>query len=669
DPDGDGDPSEDDPTLFAVANGTISGNVYVDADDDGVLDPGELAIPDVEIVLTGTDIYGDPVMLTTTTDANGYYEFTGLFPGDYVITQTHPDDFLDGQDTPGNLGGTSTSNDVIHVPLSASSGFMGESYNFGELGINPLSAGKEDFLASAGAAGGGPVPPISASESYVAPLSIIESGDRVEITAAVDNQAVEILAGLDVHRVIIDGVAYDYDAASVNTIRIDASGATEVTVRGTTLDDRADMMVGNVKLTSDLYGITVNNADQVRVYGGGGNDQAFLVDSTGDDIFVGSAAFAMMRDVASSYRHEAFGFNTLTGNAILGGNDRAVLYDTAGNDLLFASPTFSRLQVGTIDLRANRFEQFEARATTGGIDRAFLYDSDGDDRFTSRPDTSIMSGDSFRNVATGFEWVGGFSRQGGDDRAELHDSTGDDLFAARANQAFMRGDGFENRAFGFHHVVGVAQAGGNDIAELFDTAGNDTFVGRADYSLLQNSELHHRAVGFEVVSGYALSGGTDAAILHDGTGNDTLIARGNYAELRGQDFRNRVVGFDSLVAIADSGGDDRAILQSTSGIDRLASSGTRTVFSGSEYRNTADHFEMVYALSDGGGDQAELTGLRSTDSLQGRAAMAHLSGSDRNLMLNGFARVSARTEENQTVTADVHNIDYIFDQLGDWNNI
>jgi hypothetical protein len=665
DPDGDGNPSEDDPTPFAIANGTIAGNVYVDSNDDGVFDSDETPIPGVTITLTGTDLFGNPVMLTTTTGPDGSYEFLGLFPGDYTITQEHPEDFLDGQDTPGNLGGTG-GDDVIMVSLNAANGFMAESYNFGELGINPLAAGKDDFLASAG---GGLVAPLSASESYVAPLSIVESDDSVEISSTTPDDVIEILSGLENHRVIINNVAYDYDAHEVRNIRVEAGAGSRVTVRGTTLADRADVLVNNTKLVSEAYSISVVNAEQVRVYGGGGRDQAFLVDSAGDDIFVGSASYASMRDLDSTYRHEAFGFVVLTGNAVMGGNDRAIVYDTASDDTLTSMPEFSRLQTGVIDIRANRFEQFEAKASYGGYDRAFLYDSDGDNKFVARPEASNMQGEGFHNVATGFERVEGISRSGGNDRAEFFDSEGDDRFVARHNSSFMIGTGFENRARGFSRVDALATAGGNDQAELFDTSGNDIFVGRHEYSIMQNDQMEHRAIGFDVVSGYAISGGTDAAFLSDGSGDDVFLASGNYAELRGNDFRNRTVGFDSVVADANSGGTDRAILQGTSAFDRLVNDVTRTTMSATGYRNTVDHFETIQAIGGAGNDLAEFKNVRSTEQVTGRGGMAQLSGLNRNTVVHGFARLTAQTDGNAMANADIQNIEYIFEQLGNWNNL
>ena len=47
---------------------------------------------------------GQPIF--TTTDANGFYRFTGLRPGVYTVLETQPEGLIDGIDTAGSTGGT-----------------------------------------------------------------------------------------------------------------------------------------------------------------------------------------------------------------------------------------------------------------------------------------------------------------------------------------------------------------------------------------------------------------------------------------------------------------------------------------------------------------------------------------------------------------------------------
>jgi protocatechuate 3,4-dioxygenase beta subunit len=109
---------------------SIGGCVYVDANGNGVMDPGEPTIPGVTITLAGTDDLGNTVNLVQTTDANGQYNFTNLRPGNYTVTKTPPAGFTDGQISLGNLGGTK-GNDQFFIALSQ--GSVGLNYKFGEI--------------------------------------------------------------------------------------------------------------------------------------------------------------------------------------------------------------------------------------------------------------------------------------------------------------------------------------------------------------------------------------------------------------------------------------------------------------------------------------------------------------------------------------------------------
>ncbi|MGB4805832.1 MAG: SdrD B-like domain-containing protein, partial [Anaerolineae bacterium] len=68
-----------------IEAGEVSGHVFHDANSNGVFDAGETPLPNVTVTLTGADLNGNPVSLTTTTDAAGEYEFVAP-PGNYTIT-------------------------------------------------------------------------------------------------------------------------------------------------------------------------------------------------------------------------------------------------------------------------------------------------------------------------------------------------------------------------------------------------------------------------------------------------------------------------------------------------------------------------------------------------------------------------------------------------------
>ena len=113
---------------------SLSGWVYHDLSNDGAFDRGtEQGIGQVTLKLLDGD--GNDTGRRAVTNPSGYYEFTNLAPGKYAVMQVHPDGWLDGIDTPGNLGGTadpSPPGDMISQIMIAF-GETGVEYNFGEL--------------------------------------------------------------------------------------------------------------------------------------------------------------------------------------------------------------------------------------------------------------------------------------------------------------------------------------------------------------------------------------------------------------------------------------------------------------------------------------------------------------------------------------------------------
>ncbi len=130
-------------SVVAITPATLSGNVYFDADNDGVFDSGEQPIAGVLITLTGTDFNQATVLQTTTTNANGFYEFTNLNPGTYQVAETQPTFFADGQDTATFPGATPGADVISTIVLGP--GDNAPANNFGELAP---TLSKRRFLAS-----------------------------------------------------------------------------------------------------------------------------------------------------------------------------------------------------------------------------------------------------------------------------------------------------------------------------------------------------------------------------------------------------------------------------------------------------------------------------------------------------------------------------------------
>src|SRR5256714_2588765 len=133
-----------------IKPGGVSGTVYVDTNNNGVIDTGEKRISNVLITLTGTNDQG-AVTLTARTDTNGNYSFGNLRPGTYVITETQPTGYLQGKLTLGSVGGTVGADVFSNVKIGQ--GIIGAGYNFGELLPPPTGGGGGG--GTGGGSGGG----------------------------------------------------------------------------------------------------------------------------------------------------------------------------------------------------------------------------------------------------------------------------------------------------------------------------------------------------------------------------------------------------------------------------------------------------------------------------------------------------------------------------------
>jgi hypothetical protein len=116
----------------------IYGKKFNDLDGDGEWDVGEPGVEGVEITLTGTEGDGDPVSMTTWTDANGAFCFMDLAPGTYTVTEIVPAGSVASTPTFKDL--TLESGDVIqlgyvfgnYVPVDI---YAHKFYDFNENGV------------------------------------------------------------------------------------------------------------------------------------------------------------------------------------------------------------------------------------------------------------------------------------------------------------------------------------------------------------------------------------------------------------------------------------------------------------------------------------------------------------------------------------------------------
>ena len=129
-----------------IGRSSVEGTVYNDRNNNGLREPGEPGIASAIVRLLGTSDRRAPVDLRTLTDATGRYRFENLRPGSYSVSVEQPSDYLDGQETPGSLGGVvvvddshfaGSTGEISSIELPAYTAATG--YDFGELTASSIS--------------------------------------------------------------------------------------------------------------------------------------------------------------------------------------------------------------------------------------------------------------------------------------------------------------------------------------------------------------------------------------------------------------------------------------------------------------------------------------------------------------------------------------------------
>ena len=107
---------------------SLSGFIFNDANDDGLLDGPDAGIAGVNLTFTGTNDLVHPVSLSTTTAIDGSYTFTGLRPGTYTVAEASVAGELVGKTTVGVSGGNAGSQSIGGVALPQGTADTGNNF-------------------------------------------------------------------------------------------------------------------------------------------------------------------------------------------------------------------------------------------------------------------------------------------------------------------------------------------------------------------------------------------------------------------------------------------------------------------------------------------------------------------------------------------------------------
>ncbi len=142
---------------------SVTGEVYNDLNVNGKLDSGDRAIANVTVTLAGTDLYGNAISETTTTNGSGVYSFSGLpFSNStgYAVSVSPPSGYSSGAATVGTVNsaadGTATTSPegVEGIVLGSSTQTTGTGYNLGLITSSDLAGSTDSIVVLSPTASG-----------------------------------------------------------------------------------------------------------------------------------------------------------------------------------------------------------------------------------------------------------------------------------------------------------------------------------------------------------------------------------------------------------------------------------------------------------------------------------------------------------------------------------
>lgn len=415
----------------------------------------------------------------------------------------------------------------------------------------------------------------------------------------------------------VNGVDFQWENDSVDNILIRGEqGSDAIDLNLGSENDQVNLVSDEVRVRNSNFLLYATGFDRSSVFGGGGSDQLYFVDTVGDDqIFAGQnedgLAFVSLESSTGESR-QATGFERHF-VASLNGTDSLTAIGSQEADLFGARQGRSFFSLS--DQTRFLFDSFNSITVdgNGGNDVADLTGTDSRDKFSLGPNTGVRINDQGSVRVNDFDQVNAIAssleqqqRSGNFDSLELTDSAGNDSFYHNNRDVVLVGEGFHLSGQGFVNVR-AESVGGVDHATILDTAGNDTFSYTTEGVQLRARDLLVYAGGFESVSFTATAGGNDRATIIGSAGDEVLQAGVDDISFRAESGeRLEINGVDRTFADL-RGGDDQVELLGGAGSDRLDLDDNNADFtSASQFLRVRD-FQDVSFDGNGGDDIVDVS--------------------------------------------------------------
>ncbi len=595
------------------APSSISGQVYIDNNQDKTLDGKDGLLANVEVDLSGTNDLGQFVSATTYTNAKGKYNFGNLRPGNYTVL-TAPVDGLDFEvaNVGRDYGAFSPASD------------NGKAIPLGFTGIQ-LHAGIADVGYNVG----------NVDPNNVVTLATNFDEETV-IAGTKGNDKFTVDVNSKTATVTVNGNVYNFDSSASESIHLlGNTGSDSLKITSSESDDQIDLHSTSSTVNGTWFEVRSFEMEKTSFVGTGSNDIARFYDSASNDKFTASPFNATMQGAGFS-------------NSVQGAF-RIYAYETASND--FANLTGAKGQLNDFNVEPGQARMYDSQYylfesgfsnvignSVSSQDRAYLYGSSGNDQLKSGQFQTTLQGSNFNSTANNFLYTRVELDQGGTDTGVLIGSNGNDAFVYTPTQSTYDVGSSHLVLIGCGNI-NVQDGTGKNTATINDSNYNDTFTANPAKATFVNQIVNLTMTGIGQITVNANAAGTDQAFVTGGVGSNVFNASPSAWSMTGAGYSWTGSGFTQVTAYG--GASDVANLTDTKFNDSLVLSSKKATMSGQQYSNSAVGFGTVNATSVSGDANVTFVDDTTNASINVTNTAAIFFGNGFNDNVTGFSHYDA----------------------------